>query len=341
MIGDKICDSLIELNVKLLLGHQQTAEIFTDNPLDLVDQLDDLVARSEHGSLLLFLMISLEIYIRYNNGQANTNSILTSSNHLSKSIKLLNSLAHAIHHNNDSILIKLIYAQFLVKLFRINFKNNQMRLKENLIISNSLFQDQFSIFNLAINDKSAAAANEQLVELSVQLAVDYLFEYSNLITINKQSIQLFSNLINLFSQTCKFICENLTDKHQVWMSRLNEILNQVINFKVFYEHTQHCLRNKHAHMSCKIDLANAAKSKHNNITNINDQECALGQFVIDILTTLNKKLSTSRKIELVSRVGICSCIKLDCLLDCFMLNQLKCENELTFLFELEYACFIF
>ena len=125
------------------------------------------------------------------------------------------------------------------------------------------------------------------------------------------------------------------------MSRLNEILNQVINFKVFYEHTQHCLRNKHAHMSCKIDLANAAKSKHNNITNINDQECALGQFVIDILTTLNKKLSTSRKIELVSRVGICSCIKLDCLLDCFMLNQLKCENELTFLFELEYACFIF
>jgi hypothetical protein len=180
MIGDKICDSLISLNVKLLLGHQHTAEIFTDNPLDLVNQLDDLVARSEHGSLLLFLMISLEIYIRYNNGQANTNSILTSPNHLSKSIKLLNSLAHAIHQNNDSILIKLIYAQFLVKLFRINFKNNQMRLKENLIISNSLFLDQFSIFKSAFNDKSAAAVNEQLVELSVQLAVDYLFEYSNL-----------------------------------------------------------------------------------------------------------------------------------------------------------------
>jgi len=332
MIGDKISDSLIELSVNLLLNHQHTAEIFIENPLDIADQLDDLVARSEHGSLLLFLTISLEVYIRYNNGQANTNSILTSSTHLSKSIRILNSLAQAIHHNNDSLLIKHIYAQFLVKLFRINFKNNQMRLKENLIISNSLIHDQFSIFNSAIHKSSP---NDQLIELVVQLVVDYLFECSNLISINKQSIQTFSNLIILFSQTCKFICDNLTDKQAVCINRLNETLNQVISFKLFYEHTQHCLRSRHTHMSCKVDLANAAKSKHNDITNSSDHQCALGQFVIDLLTTHNKRLLTYQKIELVSKIGICSCIKLDCLLDCFMLNQMKDESELSVLFELE------
>lgn len=308
MIGEKLINSLILLSSKLL------SETTTDELVCLNEDLD-LIIQNEKATTFMFVQLSLDLFTRFNDASAN-NSILTSLNHIKSSTHLLGELCSCL--NNKSTPIQLYYIKYLIRLFRINFKNNNTQSISNSQISNSLFQTQFEIINSWLDDNNANTVHK--------LVIEYLYQYSSLLGLKQQqqsinSFSLFKGLIVLLNQTLKFISTYLTDGKLC--DCLIDIINEINHFKTVYEHTQQCLRNKHTHLSCKSDLTNSNICKHTNITNNDNNECVLAKFFLCLIKneSCNSKLTLYKKLELVNRIGICSCIRLDYLLDCLISNN--------------------
>ena len=168
----------------------------------------------------MFVQLSLDLFTRFNDASAN-NSILTSLNHIKSSTHLLGELCRCL--NNKSTPIQLYYIKFLIRLFRINFKNNNTQSISNSQISNSLFQTQFEIINSWLDDYNANTVHK--------LVIEYLYQYSSLLGLKQQqqsinSFSLFKGLIVLLNQTLKFISTYLTD------GKLCDCLIDIINDKL-------------------------------------------------------------------------------------------------------------
>lgn len=301
MLAEKVVDSLIQISSQLLQEHNQS------NLDTSLDELDELV-KSETGSLYAFILLSLELYVRHNDGSTNNSILLASNTHLK--FKLLNSLCELIFKQANPQKLKLNYLNFLSRLYEANFKNYHLKLKQTTThtqLTHSLFHAQFAIIQHSGLDAQV-----------VQLAVGYLNELSSLLNSKQTSqynVTLFTSMCHLLGETFQLVCDNLTDSLSDLVTR---ILGEMNQFKIFYEHTQQCLRAKHSHLSCKTDLTQAFTSKHNNLTCTTGNECIFAQLVTYLM---NKSLNV-KKIDLINKIGICSCVRLESLLECLVSESL-------------------
>lgn len=141
----------------------------------------------------------------------------------------------------------------------------------------------------------------------------------------------FENLLNLLNTTGEFLINNLVSgyNNDIYWKKLTDVLVEMRSFKNSYEHSQTCLRSKHATTpACRQHLLEL-DSKHNDLTNDSSSgKCIFAKLNLTIMTTLSQADTRTRQdwIKLLSKFGLCTCLDLDTLLN----NTTHSTNDTTY-----------
>ena len=228
---------------------------------------------------------------------------------------------------------------------------NKLALANIKMPSNHLFAEQFDLISGSLADNEANL--KYFLKTSINYMHNYATS-SNFIH-SSSAAQLKSNyttspfafdaLLSLIDQTNLFIFENIFllesddafDSDGSHWRKLIDILAEIKNYKNNYDHIQSCLRSKHTTQSCKANI-NEIGSRHNDITNINgSNNCLFAKLIKNLFGILldsasfdkqfsiinenldepktNTSLKLNRLVDLMSKLGVCTCIPLDELID--------------------------
>lgn len=105
-------------------------------------------------------------------------------------------------------------------------------------------------------------------------------------------------------------------------------------YKNYVEHITNCVRTKHTHQNCKLNLTEL-NARHNDITLLENGKCLFALMNSQMLknlvdlptesTNISERIKQNRIQYLISKFGICSCVKLS---DLFAMQKLTKAVEL-------------
>ena len=216
--------------------------------------------------------------------------------------------------------------------------------------SNHLFAEQFDLISGSLNDNAANLKCFLKTSISYMhnYATSSNFIHSSSPAQPKSNYTTspfaFDALLSLIDQTNLFIFENIFllesdddafDSDGSHWRKLIEILAEIKSYKNNYDHIQSCLRSKHTTQSCKANI-NEIGSRHNDITNMNygSNECSFAKLIKNLFRILlasasldkqfsiisetnldepktNASLKLNRLVDLMAKLGVCTCIPLD------------------------------
>ena len=221
--------------------------------------------------------------------------------------------------------------------------------------SNHLFIEQFKLISLQNFNNNV----DQLIYI-VKMIVNYLYNFAKSFKFitdsslfksnyyNSTNMYSFECLVQLLNETLTFLFDNILkldeelvilkndqnffdfNKYKInnkYWKRLTMILIEMKSFKNNYQHAQICLRSKHTHISCKINLYEI-ENRHDDISLI--QKSCLFAKLTDILfknlvsnfastdnsnsdcvSKLILQIKSNRLIQMIKKFGVCTCINLD------------------------------
>jgi hypothetical protein len=221
--------------------------------------------------------------------------------------------------------------------------------------SNHLFIEQFKL----ITQNNSITNIDQLTYI-VKMIINYLFNFAKSFKFitdsslfksnyyNSTNMYSFECLSQLLNETLQFLFDNILKLDQelivlrddqnffdfkkykmnnIYWKRLTMILIEMKSFKNSYQHAQICLRSKHTHISCKINLYEI-ENRHDDISLI-QKSCLFAKLAdilfknlvsnftstdnldSDCILKLILKIKSNRIIQIINKLGICTCINLD------------------------------
>jgi hypothetical protein len=300
------------------------------------------------GTICDLIVISLELFMRFNDG-SQSNILLfnpSSMSHIkSNNIKILSDFSTNLFNLSENVsnnrLFKLIYLRFLGNLFSLNFETVHSK-GIGTISAKTNINESFLLLFKSISNK--IQKDQQLASWFYDFVIHYLGEFVNLnetnskhshynsptnksVITNHLNLVIFQQLLVLLSEVYQFLIDcvanQITESNKTINSKTEfqekpiesgyhkfvALLTQLKSNKNYFEHCQNCLRNKHNHLTCKINL-NELSVKHNDITSINST-CLLADI---FKYSLNKLINANNKAEselivILNTLGVCCCIK--------------------------------
>ncbi|RNA25939.1 hypothetical protein BpHYR1_037848 [Brachionus plicatilis] len=307
IFADKFNDLLLEYCSKLLLHLPSTSKYMSSN-----------LSEAGYGSLNDFINISLDLFLKFHDGATKTIYDTNSPALMNFSDVLFN---QSKQDKNVLSYFKFIYLKFLHKIYKNNFENMSKKYAgrnfQNFIkpqtALNKHFQEQFKIIAKSLSN------SEDLKIFYTNLLVNYIYDFMILtgFSATKSHIanvsSIFSHLIALLDQVCEFVLDSLIkfeldDFKSIW-KRLSQLLLELKDYRNKIEHNQSCLRKKHNSHECKKSI-HGSNPRHNDITSVKS-ECVMKKIFIKMLKLLNSGEKSALVFELVEKLGICNCTRLE------------------------------